>query len=413
MQITRTRETTLKTLLYFAEEPSFAIAHESLQRQIMPFHGHHHQSSSASANQPPSAASGLYHAAQALGSIGAPVGNLQVATSGMTTAGTDSFLPSNANASSQLGGGHTAPPMSSGLPGPGQSSSMSAPASAVARQPQHFTTPKRAQTFGRQPEELHMPSGNNSLAPNSPHQQSFSGQQQHHQSPQEYVSGRLPGINFQQATPNSGEFVDSPMGVNLPGALQPGNPGRPGPLSSNTAPSTVPTLPQLSSQSQQYTTPSRAVSINHTHNYSRSSPSGFDQPKYIPFTNTPENSKYASPTNPKYTLAHTPQGGASSSPLGLADIRPRADSGMSDSPAGANPYSYDGNASVPSNSNYLAPWALYAFDWCKWPIQQSSGSGAGKVAIGSYLEDGHNFVSTPYAQSLAILLLSMDFALHL
>jgi WD repeat-containing protein 68 len=43
----------------------------------------------------------------------------------------------------------------------------------------------------------------------------------------------------------------------------------------------------------------------------------------------------------------------------------------------------------PSTSNYLAPWALYAFDWCKWTPQ---GKGAGKVAIGSYLEDGHNFV---------------------
>ncbi|KAI9791908.1 MAG: hypothetical protein M1835_008207 [Candelina submexicana] len=310
----------------------------------------------------------------------------------MTTAGTDSFLPLSANASTQHGGGQTAPPRTSGLPGPGSSNSMSAPASAVTSQPQHFASPKRAQTFGRQPEELHMPSGNNALAPGSSHHQPLSGQQPHHQTLQEYSSSRLPGISFQQATPQSGDFVDNPMGGNLPGALQPGNAGRPGPLSSNTAPSTVPTLPQLSSQSQQYSTPSRAVSINHAHSYSRSSPSGFDQQKYIPFSNTPETSKYASPTNPKYTLAQTPQGGASNSPLGLADIRPQADSGMSDSPASANPYSYDGTPSAPSNSNYLAPWALYSFDWCKWPIQQSNGSGAGKVAVGSYLEDGHNFI---------------------
>jgi WD repeat-containing protein 68 len=44
----------------------------------------------------------------------------------------------------------------------------------------------------------------------------------------------------------------------------------------------------------------------------------------------------------------------------------------------------------PTMSNYLAPWVLYAFDWCKW---QPGGNSAGKVAIGSYLEDGHNFVS--------------------
>jgi WD repeat-containing protein 68 len=38
----------------------------------------------------------------------------------------------------------------------------------------------------------------------------------------------------------------------------------------------------------------------------------------------------------------------------------------------------------------MAPWALYAFDWCKWAPQ---GNSAGKLAIGSYLEDGHNYVS--------------------
>jgi len=82
------------------------------------------------------------------------------------------------------------------------------------------------------------------------------------------------------------------------------------------------------------------------------------------------------------------------SPLGLADIRPRADSGPSDPPANANPYSHDGSASIPTNCNYLAPWAVYAFDWCKWPVQQHGlGDAAGKMAIGSYLEDGHNFVS--------------------
>lgn len=78
------------------------------------------------------------------------------------------------------------------------------------------------------------------------------------------------------------------------------------------------------------------------------------------------------------------------SPLGLADIRP-VDS--AEGPQSANPYSNDGFPAFPTNSNYLAPWAVYAFDWCKWPVQQqSSGDSAGKMAIGSYVEDGHNFV---------------------
>ncbi|EPE04812.1 wd domain-containing protein [Ophiostoma piceae UAMH 11346] len=77
-------------------------------------------------------------------------------------------------------------------------------------------------------------------------------------------------------------------------------------------------------------------------------------------------------------------GGSRNTPLGLADIRPRADSSVSDGFSGG-----DSLNTQPGTSNYMAPWALYAFDWCKWP---STGSGAGKLAIGSYLEDGHNFI---------------------
>ncbi|OAA62782.1 WD repeat protein [Niveomyces insectorum RCEF 264] len=78
-------------------------------------------------------------------------------------------------------------------------------------------------------------------------------------------------------------------------------------------------------------------------------------------------------------------GGSRNTPLGLADIRPRADSSLSDNFPGG----HDPSKAQPGTSNYLAPWALYAFDWCKWP---SGGNGAGKLAIGSYLEDGHNFI---------------------
>ncbi|KAI9815988.1 MAG: hypothetical protein M1827_001980 [Pycnora praestabilis] len=342
----------------------------------------------------PGTASGIYQAAQALGSIGAPAGNLRVATTGTTAAGTDAFYSAGGGAQSLSGGGQTAPPQSSGLPGPGTSVSSSAPASAIASQQQQFETPRRMQTFSKQPEELHMPSSSIATGESDSHHPLQHGQQLSYQSPQEYQTGDPPSLSLQQATSQGLHLMNPSAGVNLPGALQPGNHGRPGPSSANTAPSTVPTVPQLASQSQQYTTPSRSATINHSHSYSRSSPGGFDQPKYIPFSSTPENSKYASIPNQKYAPPQTPQGGASHSPLGLADIRPRADSGMSDMPMSANPYSYDGASSVPSNSNYLAPWAVYAFDWCKWPVQQlhSGGNSAGKVAVGSYLEDGHNFI---------------------
>jgi WD repeat-containing protein 68 len=50
-----------------------------------------------------------------------------------------------------------------------------------------------------------------------------------------------------------------------------------------------------------------------------------------------------------------------------------------------------GDNQVPTNSNYVAPWPIYAVDWCKWPITGNSGFG-GKLALGSYLEDNHNYV---------------------
>lgn len=177
-------------------------------------------------------------------------------------------------------------------------------------------------------------------------------------------------------------YSNASSASSLPGALQPGRPGAP---SINTAPSGVPTLPQVNTQSQQFST-SRPSTSSHSHNYSRSSPAGLDQQKYVPFINTPENSKYTTPPSQRYTSSQTPQGSTAYSPLGLADIRT-----VSDDPLSGNPLTSDGYPSYPTNSNYLAPWAVYAFDWCKWPVQ-APGEGAGKMAIGSYVEDGHNFI---------------------
>ena len=169
-------------------------------------------------------------------------------------------------------------------------------------------------------------------------------------------------------------------GMSLPGALQP---GRPNAVSANTAPSSVPSLPPIStsSQSQQFSSPSRASTTSHSHSYSHSSPA----PAY-----SEEASRYASTPTHKYMQAQTPQT-STYSPLGLADIRPRADSGNEDALTSAN--LYQEMQAEPTNCNYLAPWAVYSFDWCKWPVhQQGLGDAAGKMAIGSYLEDGHNYV---------------------
>lgn len=261
----------------------------------------------------------------------------------------------------------------------------SAPVSAIPNSSQSFETTRRSQTYGRPPEELHIPFSGTNIG-----QQSSKDllRPTSYRSTQEVGAGLTRGINVQQSTPQVNQFSNI-SGSSLPGALQP---GRPGPPTIITAPSSIPGLSQASNQNQSAHS-ARSSTGGHAHSYSRSSPAGMDHQKYVPYTNTPECSKYTSTPTNKYSSL-TPQGDSIYSPLGLADIRPLADQEMSDGPSSANPYSNDGLLSVPTNSNYLAPWAVYAFDWCKWPVQQHvSKDGTGKMAIGSYVEDGHNFVS--------------------
>jgi DDB1- and CUL4-associated factor 7 len=341
----------------------------------MPFHGHH-SSSSSSAQQnaqhmPPSAASGIFQAAQALGSIGAPTGNLRTVTLGTTSAGTDSLYPSGTSMTTSNPGGQSAPPTSYNI-SQSNSGSIISPPNSATNNSQQDDPPRRPQAYNRQSDELHL-----STLPG--------GGQRGQISTRDYTASGPPRISLEQAVSDANQYQRTGQ---MPGALQPGGPNRPGAVSSNTAPA-MPTIGQSLSQDP-YSTPARTGTHGHSHNYSRSSPSagGYDGQNYIPFSTTPGGTEqYSSPINQKYTPVN--QRNISNTPLGLADIRPRADSGVSDNLPGANPYSYDGANAQPTNSNYLAPWAIYAFDWCKWPAQNSD---AGKVAVGSYLEDGHNFV---------------------
>ncbi|KAI9650459.1 hypothetical protein NHQ30_000474 [Ciborinia camelliae] len=241
-----------------------------------------------------------------------------------------------------------------GMPNSSMSTTSNNP---TMNQSQQYETPRRA----RHADELHS-SMSAQRGPLSPRDYGASG----------------PRIALEQATPDPSQYQNT---VPLPGALQP---GRPGAGSTNTAPS-LPTISQ-----DQYSAPSRTTGLSH--NYTRSSPAaGFDSQGFATFQSTTlggsEQNQFSSPTQ-KYTPQNS-QRTVSNTPLGLADIRPRADSTLAEGLPGANPYSYDGASATPTNSNYLAPWALYAFDWCKWPAQNND---AGKVAIGSYLEDGHNFI---------------------
>lgn len=215
--------------------------------------------------------------------------------------------------------------------------------------------------------------------------------------------------SYSNSSSNNNSYSNSnmlPSNTSLPGALQPGgsssSSSRPATSASYTAPATIPsTAPPLPSNAQHYSQAQSQsqsqpqaqqpqLSRNNTlHGHSLSSPSGMDSAqRYIPFNHTPSQTPAAS--NPKaYNIsnAQTPTSGPAHSPLNLTDIRSRAISDANEGPQGTAFFSY---ADQPINSNYLAPFPTYAFDWCKWPVL--GGSGAGKMAVGSYLEDPHNFI---------------------
>jgi WD repeat-containing protein 68 len=360
----------------------------------MPLHQHPPQNGNVNQR---GVASGILQAAQ-LGSIGAPTGNLRTATSGTTTAGTDVLLSQNSAQSSRHPGGQnaSAPPTThSGLPPPPapreqqlhqqtqqQQQQQLPPTSAYPQ----FDTPQRQPQLpplGRTPDEL----------PPSPVVQNMSGQQHTYNSPTDY-SGSAPNINLQQATSQApSSYSAQPTPNSMPGSLQPGPAGRPPPpQSAYTAPTTVPTIPHINTNAQQYTLPTRSNTMNTSHSYSRSSPAGLEQ-KYVPFNNNnPDGQKY--PQTPqqqqKFFSPETASGGPSASPLVLEQIRPRTNSNLNEDGMSGTTLFSDHMERQPTNSNYISPWAMFAFDWCKYPVPH--GNSAGKMAVGSYLEDTHNFV---------------------
>lgn len=253
------------------------------------------------------------------------------------------------------------------------------------QQQQYAAAQRRTTGYGEEQQQHHMQG---------------SGQYQQHgpMSPRDYPApAGGPHITLDQA-PGSSSYQGTPSsytsGSAVPSVLQPG-----GALARPPATNATSSLLQGSTQQQQdYQTPGRpSLSMSHNHSYSRSSPSaGYDAPNpgFSPYTPTTpsgpgsSSAQFMSPTDRNYNAPGS-QRNMSHTPLGLADIRPRADSSLSDGmPSGLDFHSQN---APPGPSNYMAPWTSYAFDWCKWAPQ---GNGAGKVAIGSYLEDGHNFVSS-------------------
>ncbi|KAJ5734466.1 hypothetical protein N7493_003252 [Penicillium malachiteum] len=256
-----------------------------------------------------------------------------------------------------------------------------------------FDSPRRSAVFARQPEELHIPSTGliNSNLPRQPPSHDYPATSE--PGPGAGAT-QVPSINVHSSSQPLQYGGGSGNSNNtLPGALTPGGQNRPPAVSVNTAPSGIPTLPQASSQQASH----RSSMIN-SHGHSRSSPAGFDQALYKQHGTT-EGTKYPSSPGAGYP-PQTPQG-SKYSPLGLADVRLPGDHLLKDSLMSPGALPYNGETQVPTNSSYLAPWPIYAVDWCKWPISGNSSSFGGKLALGSYLEDNHNYiqiVDTHWAQ---------------
>ncbi|KAK3347975.1 WD40-repeat-containing domain protein [Neurospora tetraspora] len=236
------------------------------------------------------------------------------------------------------------------------------------QQSQQYQPARRPGAYPSHGDELHM-----------------SGHPAHLSSPREYSSSGAPHIKLEQMPSSPPNMQSYQSAGAVPNVLQPGGmSSRPPVMQSNTAP-TLPTM----QQSADYK----------SHSYERSSPAtlasnsydGGNSP-YAAYNPTPpggsSSSQYMSPASTnKYATASSSRN-VSNTPLGLSDIRPRADSTLSD---GMLPGSQAYELANPQSrtSNYMAPWATYAFDWCKW---RPSANSAGKLAIGSYLEDGHNYI---------------------
>lgn len=360
----------------------------------MPSYGHHHQHQHQhrrrSSSYGPQNASlsrfggavttGTTQAAQSPGDIGSLSNSLRMANLGPSSNNDldGLFLPATRGGPAGAYNASAANRRNSDLIG---FSNRNTP--AMSNQAQSFDSSRRAAAFGRQPEELHIPT--------NPPISSMSRQQSTHDYPVSSDVGGVPcvpSINVHPSNTQAGQYGSGSSSAHtLPGALQPGHASRPSVVSTSTAPSILPTLPQLSTQFGTQSTGNRPAPNLHGH--SKSSPSGPEQPGYR-LHGTSEGYKYAPTSGPGFQ-PYLPQG-PKYSPLGLADIRPSGDLLPDATTRSPETQHSNDDKQTPTNSNYIAPWPIYAVDWCKWPMHGSTGASAGKIAVGSYLEDSHNYV---------------------
>lgn len=336
----------------------------------MPFQPHHHQHSVSDAGQGGthdnfySAANALYQSGQTLASAGTPNNNAWAANNNPP-----------AQQHPQPGHGYHSHTYSNG---------------SISRQSSLRYAPPQYHHQHQQQQQGGIPSS--PAAQLSPRRPNFQNppMSDHYGAPPAYGNN---DVNLQIQPPTPGHPPAS-----VPGALQAGQSrGLP-----SQAPQ-LPPLPQISTQLQQPPPSSLSArpTVSTSHSYSKSSPGNMDPgtPKYKAFSNTPDTQKYMSPAS-----SHAPPSSAfgpqSYSPLGLADIRPRTEADLLQTHLSPGGPVLEEPIQHPTNSNYLAPWPIFAVDWCKWPPKTNVSQG--KIAIGSYLEDNHNYIQILDAQKTQI-----------
>ncbi|KAF3228072.1 hypothetical protein TWF192_007954 [Orbilia oligospora] len=118
--------------------------------------------------------------------------------------------------------------------------------------------------------------------------------------------------------------------------------------------------------------------------------------KYLPITHMQSSSasNLPDPSQSSNYRKYAPSGSMGGQDLGISggfglDVQSRQGS-ITEAPP----------KELQKGSHYYTQWPSYAIDWCKWPIYGSPGasgyagqSGVGRIALGSYSEDGHNYIS--------------------
>ncbi|CUS08254.1 unnamed protein product, partial [Tuber aestivum] len=169
---------------------------------------------------------------------------------------------------------------------------------------------------------------------------------------------------------------------------------RPQPHTTATALGSVPRIndPLQQQQSTMHRTSTTNASLSHSSKYSpqlnTSSSSTSNRDNSVVSAGGDPGRKYThpgalTPTYPSSTQHSSSHSHSAAAHLGMGL------SGFTSPAASTREREETSAVGAVGNGKWMSPWSLYALDWCKW---QPTNGGYGRVAIGSYAEDSHNYI---------------------